>query len=312
MEFTDFDYFILTADLGSFSKASQILHISQPALSLSIKRLETELGTTLLERSTRRIKLTEAGKVFYENARLMISQRNRTIEKLKAFSEPVETSVRIGISPFYSKYYLPGFLKALAEMKLHVAITENISVILEEELLNGNLDIAFVPAEPGCSGLAYETLKIEEILVAVPGSYEVNSKAINGNGLPYIDITELKDLPFVSLKPVQKITSLVNNVCLNAGFSPNVVFETLDWDTVNIMIGNGIGVGFVPDILYQKPFAELTPNYYRIINEQVFRSYAAAWPQGITLSPAQRNIIDIFRQALIQPALPPYQSTDAD
>ncbi len=299
MEFADLEYFICVADMGSFSKASRLLHVSQPALSLGVRRLEKELGTELITRSTRQMELTDAGELFCKNAKLMLHQRDSTVSRIRSLSAPEPERIRIGISPFYSKYYLPRLLKKLSSMPgIKFIIKERISAELEKGLLSGDIDISFVPLEPASSDLEYKVLCIEEILLAVPRSYEVNLRAIQGNTLSYIDLAEVKDLPFVSLMPIQKISSLITGVCLEAGFTPHVVYETLDWDTVNIMIANDIGVGFVPDILFHKDDGEKTPNYYRIANRQVTRHYAAAWAKGKTLTDAQSNIIKIFRECL--------------
>lgn len=303
MEFTDLEYFICVSELGNFSKASSLLHVSQPAISCAIKRLENEFSIALMDRSTRTMKLTKAGLAFYEKAKLIIKERNRTVSYMRSLSAPQPESIRIGISPFYSKYYLPPFLNKLKEIDgLKLSITESISANLEEGLMQGDIDICFIPLEPINPFLSYKILCIEEILVAIPKSFDVNNKAIQGKGLSYIELKELQDLPFVSLKQIQKISKLINTICLEAGFTPDVVYETLDWDTVNIMIANGIGVGFVPDILYQEDTGggRKVPNYYKIANRHVSRHYAAAWPKGKVLTPMQLTVIELFRKSLAE------------
>lgn len=163
------------------------------------------------------------------------------------------------------------------------------------------MHLTFLPRFPSNPTFAYRTVCIEEILLAVPRDYDVNRKAIAGKDLPYINLSDLRDLPFVSLKKEQKIRPLIDEVCRSAGFSPNIVYETLDWDTVNIMITNGIGVGFVPDIIMSRAMGERKhPFFYRIANRSIRREYAVAWIKKSMLPPVTEDIVSRFRNKVIK------------
>ena len=206
------------------------------------------------------------------------------------------------MSPFYSKYYVPSLLPILnCYPNIKYEIMEDISVNLERKLLDKKIDLCFLPLVPRNASFEYETICIEEILLAVPADFEVNKKAIGGKDLPYINLSDLRSLPFVSLKKEQKIRPLIDSVCHSAGFSPNVVYETLDWDTVNIMITNSIGVGFVPDILMSKAMEEKRhPCFYRITDGAIRREYAVAWLRHNPPSHEAYEIISRFRDELIR------------
>lgn len=300
MNFKDIEYFTAIWDYQNYSSAAEILHISQPALSQCIKKLEKEFTTALFKRNTKKLELTPAGEILYADGKSILTTKNKTIHKINALSRPEPISLKIGISPFYSKYYLPKLLPYFIALfpNLQYKIVEDISIRLEEKLQRGDLDICFVPLEPRNGVLDYQILCIEEILIALPQNRIPSVTPILGNGLPYLDIEQIKQMPFVSLKKIQKITSLTDRICRQIGFTPDVVYETLDWDTVDIMIASGIGVGFIPDILYSEHAKDTSRHYYRIANMPAFRHYAAAWRKGKTLSSTEQNIIDFFKKEI--------------
>lgn len=302
MELKDIEYFLEIVDQGSFSKASKRLNISQPALSQSIRKLEKEFDCKLLDRSTRQLNLTVDGEFLYNKGKQIIHDLYDIEQHMKKNSESEKEILRIGISPFYSKYYVPSLLPILnSYQNLCYEIIEDISMNLENKLIEGQVDLCFLPRMPKNPSFEYRTICIEEILLAVPAEYDINTKAIGGKDLSYLELSELRTLPFVSLKKEQKIRPLIDEVCHSAGFSPNIVYETLDWDTVNIMITNGIGVGFIPDILMSKSKEEKRhPCFYRIANRSIRREYAAAWLKNRILPPATEEIIYRFRSEIIR------------
>lgn len=302
MELKDLEYFLEIVDQGSFTKASKRLNVSQPALSHSVKKLEDEFQCCILDRSTRQLNLTSDGEFLYNKGRQVIHDFYFIEHSMKNKMPDQRTVLRIGMSPFYSKYYVPSLLPILnCYPNIRYEIMEDISVNLEKKLIDRKIDLCFLPLNPRNPSFEYKTICIEEILLAVPSDYEVNKKAIVGKDLSYINLSDLRSLPFVSLKKEQKIRPLIDSVCHSAGFSPNVVYETLDWDTVNIMITNSIGVGFVPDILMSKAMEEKRhPCFYRISEGSIRREYAAAWLRNNPPTHVIYEIISRFREELLR------------
>lgn len=301
MELKDLEYFLEIVEQGSFTKASKTLNISQPALSHSIKKLEDEFDCCLIDRNTRQMSLTIDGEYLYNKGIMVIHDFYALQHYMRTKDEKKKVMLRIGISPFYSKYYVPSLLPILNKYpNIQYEIVEDISLNLEKKLMNKEIDLCFLPRIPRNPSFEYSTVCIEEILLAVPKEYDVNKKAIGGKDLPYISLADVRNLPFVSLKKEQKIRPLIDDTCRSAGFSPNIVYETLDWDTVNIMITNGIGVGFVPDIVMSKALHEKDhPCFYRIANKSIRREYAAAWLKNNILPQETEEIITLFRTKVI-------------
>lgn len=140
--------------------------------------------------------------------------------------------------------------------------------------------------------LYYDVVFTEEILLAVPKKHPANAFAIPSVGMPFIDMVHLKDANFIMLKQVQKFYEMSMCICMEAGFQPHVIIETINWDTINKLVGNGMGVGFIPEIVVGTLPEEKRPNYYRIHRQ---RTYAIAWLKTKKLSAHARVVIDNFK-----------------
>ena len=297
MTFKLMEYVIAVSEEGSFSRAAQRLFISQPALSQAIRRAEEALGAEFFVRDTHAVRLTAAGELLVREGRELLRQREDLKERISGLSAGQHDVIRLGISPFYSKYYLPAVLPyfSLHFPSVRLEITEEISVILEQQVIDGALDLCFVPLKPENPRLSYEVLHMEEILLAVPRESAVNVHAMPAPGMPYMDLKFLENEPFIALKSIQKFNDMSTRLCQDAGFKPRIVYETLNWDTVNMLVGSGIGVGFVPDLLARQTPPEKGPVYYHLLGQDILRPYAVAFKKGAALSPLARQLVEIFR-----------------
>lgn len=297
MELYQFKYFIAIYDAKSVSNAASVLHVSQPALSQCIKKMESELRTALFQRPMQGMKLTEVGELVYGYGKEML-KLNQNMEG--AISEVIhsdDVEIKVGMSPFYSKHYLAPILQYIRKQfpKITISMVEDISENLENMILSDQLDFCCVPQDPATDGITYEPICMEEILLAVPPDSPVNQHAIPATPIPFLDTKWVNEQKFVSLKKVQKINGLIEPLCEMVGLKREIIYETLDWDTVNIMISNGIGVGFVPDILCSDLDNTEHPLYYRIPNTRFLRHYSIAFKDGKTFTTLERHLIKVFK-----------------
>ena len=302
MTFKIIEYVIAVSEEGSFSRAAQRLFISQPALSQSIRKAEAEMGAALFMRDTHTVRLTAAGELLVREGRELLRQREDLKNRIAGLSAARKETIRFGISPFYSKYYLPVVLPYFSQYfpAVKLKIKEEISVELEQMVIDDQLDFCFVPLKPQNPRLTYEVIYMEEILLAVPPGHPVKMYATPSPTLPYIDLRHLEEEPFIALKPVQKFNSMSVSLCDQAGFKPRIVYETLNWDTVNTLVADGIDVGFVPDILPSRSLVNRRPDYYRMAGMDTLRPYAVAYKKGRTLSPLALQLVEVFRNNIPQ------------
>lgn len=90
------------------------------------------------------------------------------------------------------------------------------------------------------------------------------------------------------------------NLCNEAGFSPSIIFETTNWNTINALIAAGMGVGFVPEVLYNNNNVKNKPVYYRIVANNTTRLYLVAYKKGTILSTIRKDFINMAREMFQQ------------
>lgn len=302
MNIRSFQYFITIAEKTNLSAAAEALYISQPALSQQIRKIEDEVGTRLFTRKGHIMRLTPAGEAFLLCSRRILQFYETMQREVKMLSVAEQDTVHMGISPFYSQHYLPKILPPFLQQhpQINVDIVEEISVNLENKLLKGELDFCALPLYPKNELLEYETIYHEKILLAVPRNHPINSgypaDAIQTKNYPSIDLALMKNEPFIGLKKIQKFSAIGLRLCEEAGFEPRTICETMNWETVHLMIASGLGVGFVPEILIGNTRdAELCPCYYQL-SSPVYRDYALVHRPGAVFSDAANILRESLRE----------------
>ncbi|RED55753.1 LysR family transcriptional regulator [Cohnella lupini] len=302
MQLRDIQYALTVAKELSFSKAAQKLSISQPALSQCIKKLEIELQAPLFFRENNTVKLTSAGELFVREGKEIINKSSRLTQEISSLANRREENLRFGISPFYSNHYLPRIIPAFSKQypSVKLDILEKHSAVLEELILQDEVDFCLIPLPIAHKEIEYQHVYLEQILLAIPKSHELNGNLTPAMsvGLPFIDLRMVRNEPFIFLKMEQKFTPMGHRLCNEAGFTPHIVFETMNWDTVNALVATGMGVGFVPEILIGSTTERQQPTYCRIMAENTTRSYVAAYKKGRSLSIAAQNFIRIAKNSL--------------
>jgi LysR family hydrogen peroxide-inducible transcriptional activator len=125
MNLRDLEYFVLVAELKHFGKAAEKAFVSQPTLSMQLKKLEDYLGVNLFERTNRQVHLTPEGELLYKQAKAIVVAAKNFQESAKNFRDPYESTVRLGVIPTIAPYYLPHLLpflnKQFPKLKLEVS-----------------------------------------------------------------------------------------------------------------------------------------------------------------------------------------------
>ena len=194
MELRQVQYFVVVAGQRSFSRAAQAVGVAQPALSQQMKRLESELGVVLLDRSTRPLKVTEAGVAFLARAERMVAEANLARDEMRDFAGVGRGRLVVGALPGLAAFWLPDVLGRFhlahpgIELVLREANTEELSRLLGL----GQLDLALLHAVPGLytghpshRGIVMERLFDEELVVIVaPGHPLAHRASVRLGALP--------------------------------------------------------------------------------------------------------------------------------
>src|SRR5579871_1595634 len=173
MELHQLKYLVAVADQGSFTKAAQQCLVAQPSLSQQIIKLERELGQLLLERLGRRVRLTDAGQLFYEQAMAILAAVDRVKEEVVELAGERGGTVTIGAIPTVAPYLLPEQAQRFQRSypKARVVIQEDFTEHTIASCVRGDLDVGILALPIPDVPLHVEPLFEEELLLALPAQH---------------------------------------------------------------------------------------------------------------------------------------------
>ncbi len=244
MELRHLRSFVVLADERHFGRAAARLHIAQPALSQQLKVLEREVGTRLLERSSRRVELTEAGRLLQSRARELVAAADRTTADLALLAAGRAGRVRVGFVGTATYDVLPSLARRVREelpdleLELH---GELLGPSLVDRLREDELDLAVLrPAAPTVPGLEVVLLREEPLVAVLPASHPAA-------GDDRVSLTDLADQVLVTHPAGHRSTMqpLVLEACRAAGFDPPLL-EVGETGTLVVFVAAGLGIGLVP------------------------------------------------------------------
>ncbi|HTZ71225.1 MAG TPA: LysR family transcriptional regulator [Acetobacteraceae bacterium] len=180
MELRHLRYFVAVAEEGSLTLAAERrLHTAQPSLSRQIRDLEQEIGAALLVRSTRGIELTASGRVFLDQARLVLAQADAAVGAARKAVRPERPGFALGFLTGQEMDWLPEAMHVLKDAlpDIDITISSQYSPDLADALARGKLDLAFMRAEADFPELDYKVILSEKLMVVLPSDHRLASQA---------------------------------------------------------------------------------------------------------------------------------------
>jgi DNA-binding transcriptional LysR family regulator len=224
----------------NLSRAAEALHVTQPALTARIRQLEVELGAPLFERSSRGMRLTDAGRAFLPYA-------ERAVEALDAGRTLVGEHARgttgrltIGTAPAVGAYVLPGLLARYVERfaSVRLVVRTGHSEEIVELVARGELDVGLI-RELHHPGVTVRTLYEDELMLVVPPHHE-----FAGHGA--IDVERLADATLILFDRTSSYYDLTNAIFRAAGVAPRSTIELDNIEAAKQMVRGGLGVALLP------------------------------------------------------------------
>jgi DNA-binding transcriptional LysR family regulator len=296
MELRQLEYFIAVAEEASFTKGAARVHVAQPGVSAQIRRLEHELGETLLDRSGRAITLTEVGEAFLPHARAALTSVDGARLAIDELAGLTRGRVAVGMITACGVLELPD---ALAEFhRLHqgveISLREDNSDQLLEALRGAQLDLAFVGlAGDPPPGISTQDVIDERLLAGV-------ARADPLAGATTITLRALCEQPLVSLPAGTGLRSALDDACASAGLTPQIAFEASSLPMVAALAVRGLGVALLPESVANAEAFDLHP--LEITRPEIRSRLALAWRSDGPASPAARALVAHARSALSKPA----------
>ncbi|MGL5433876.1 MAG: LysR substrate-binding domain-containing protein [Lachnospiraceae bacterium] len=291
------EYMLKLAEENNITHAAEKLFITQSALNQQLLKLEKELGTPLFYRSRTDWRATDAGEVYLGNAREILRIKKETYQIINDLTQNKQGTLSIGLTPgrgiaMFTAVY-PKFHQKYPQI---VVEPRELSVKTQHaQILSGALDLGFVTlCEKQRVNNQYETLMTEEIYLAVPSIHPI-CKDIDRSRQPFpvLDIAQLQHEPFILMYKESTIRNLIDGIFNQAGFLPNVLFETSNTSTIISMIQSNLCCGLIPSY-YLTNLPEGVTCFS--LSTHPTWDVAACWRKNSYQSTASKNFIAIAKE----------------
>jgi len=291
-------YFVRVAELGSFTRASIVLDIAQPALSRQVRLLEVELRQTLLVRNGRGITLTEAGKTLLEHSRGVLHQMERLREELSRVRGSLAGRVAIGMPPTLGRILAVPLTRAFKRQMpdATLSVAEGLSKNMQEGLLTGQLDIALLYNASPTPGVETRPLLQDELLL-------VQRRVPAGDEAP-VALRQLADFPLIIPARPNAIRMHVETALLNIGVQPCIAMEVDGVATILDLVADGLGNAVLsrhavltaaqPERFLTRRLVE--PGLHPLLSVATAAARAATSTQQATLAILDQVARDVLRQ----------------
>jgi DNA-binding transcriptional LysR family regulator len=275
MDLRQLRYFVAVAEELHFGRAAERVGIAQPPLTQQIQKLERDLGCTLFLRG-RRTSLTEPGMVLLERARLLLTQADRAVEETQRAARGETGELTVGVPPSVMLSGLPSAIRKYRQRYPEVSFTlrELSTSAIEDAVRSGQIDLGFLREASPIAPLVAETVMLEPIVAVLPAAHPLAAR-------PTLRLASLKSEPFV-LFPRRLGPALHDKLvsfCASAGFTPNIVQEATQWQTVVSLVEAGMGVSLAPGCVRKFRWAGVVYRPLRCLTTTV----SACWrPESLT------------------------------
>lgn len=293
---------------GSFSKAANQLFITQPALSIAIKKVEQKLGAPLFNRTQKPLTLTEIGKLYIEEIKNEMLLEQNLYSQVNDLLNLKAGTLTIGGSHYMNAYILPQYLAEYTKLYPEIKITliERSSDKLVELLENHKLDITFSCDTDVIEQFSHYPAFEDTILLAVPKNICLPDEAASFS-LTAEQVLQgyhlLEECPTVDLKSFASVNFILLNAPVNLGYRSLKMFAEAEIDprtsirvpqlvTAFHLAAQGIGATFISDKLIKRPEEELL--FFKINSEYTKRCYAALLPKNQYTSKASKAFLKLL------------------
>jgi DNA-binding transcriptional LysR family regulator len=287
MEWQQLEYFQIVAQTEHFTRAAEVLSISQPTLSRSIAKLEEELGVPLFERLGRRVVLNHYGKLFYERTARILQEMSEAKQEITDLINPEHGTISFAFLKSLGASSVPKLVSLFLQQYpyVHFNLFQNATNAMLDQVESGEIDFCLSSMTETRKGVEWMNLWSEEIFACVPIHHPLAYRHS-------VSIRELAEEKFITLKQGYSIRTIFDQLFEQAGIKPNITFEGDEVVTVIGFITANLGIALLPKI---KGVDMNNIKCLSISEPLVTRSIGIAWSKERYLSPVARR----FREFLM-------------
>src|SRR5487761_266783 len=245
MEVVELRWLLVLAELEHVTRAAEAVHLSQPALSKAIARLEREVGLPLFDRRGRTLRLNRHGRLFRDGVERALSELDTTRRHLAELIGPESGTVPLGFLPTLGTWLVPELVRSFradhpgVRLQLHQSSADG----LVQALRAGLVDLILSSQHPQDRGVGWRRLHLEALRLVTPVGHPL-ARQRGGRGVPLVAAASE---PFVMLRSGLGLRELTEELCTKAGFVPTVAFEGEEVETVRGLVSAGLGVALLPE-----------------------------------------------------------------
>jgi LysR family transcriptional activator of glutamate synthase operon len=285
------------ADGTTVTEVSELEPVTQSGVSRALARLEGQIGTPLLRRSGRTLRMTHAGAVFKPHLDALLHHLDDGIAAVNQLIDPDTGTVALAFQPSLGTWLVPDLARSFRAA--HPGIRFRLTQVRDEHdsaaLDGGHADLELGTRRfqsPQDAGVHTRLIALEPLRLALPREHPLA-------GRPRLRLADVAGEPFISLRPASALRRLTDELCERAGFRPDVVFEGDDLSNVRGFVAADLGVAIVPAPRAGSPEAVPGPvTYLEIADPGAVREIYLTWSAERRLLPAT----DLFRRHVIRRA----------
>ena len=304
MNLRDLRYLVALAEHRHFGRAAAASFVSQPTLSTQIKKLEDELGVALVERTPRKVLLTEVGREIAQRARDVLNEVDQIRAIARRTLDPESGTVRLGIFPTLGPYLLPHVVPRIRDRfpRLELLLVEEKTEVLLRQLREGRLDAAVLALPIHDDQVHAEFLFEEPFLLAVPENHELARRKA-------LKLADLADQSLLLLEDGHCLRDQALEVCHLAGASEKSGFRATSLETLRQMVAANVGITLLPALSVKPPVARSENiQLLQFRGDSPSRRIAMFWRKSSALAPFLKKLSAEFRdfpRALLDPGMKP-------
>ncbi len=290
MTLNELRFVVALAKARNFRKAAEVCFVSQPALSLAVKKLEDELGVLLFERNRNDVIMTAIGELVVEQATRAIEEANRVKEIARQGNNQLVGALKLGVIYSIGPYLLPEIIPYLRQSapEMPLIVEENLTINLETQLRNGVIDVAIIALPFDIPGIKTMPLYEEEFVVVVPISHEWAKR-------DSISPEELADEKILLLSSGHCFSNQLMQACPRLSRNGEIL-QGNSLDTIRNMVASNLGLTVLPASAtierYQNPLIKVVP----FTKPAPKRQIALAWRKSYGREKAVEEIAKSIRQ----------------
>lgn len=283
-------WFSHVADGETVTEVAELYAVSQPAVSRALARLERQVGTTLLEKAGRRLRLTHAGHEFKRGADQVLYAVDDVLAAMAELTSPETGTVRLAFQMSFGTWLIPPLVGAFkAEHPRVMFDLEQSQDALGSSLVaEGRVDLELTARQPRNPEVAWRWLFSERLYLAVSTSHRLARRQL-------VALEEVGTEPWVLLHRNWEMRRQCDALCAAAGYAPRVVFEGDDLPTLLGFVANDLGISIVPAMGLTSGLGQLGIRLIPLRDPDAFREIGLAWSKRRRLLPAARQFREFTR-----------------